>query len=149
MNTALIRKAKDTDIPAIISLTEELLDSIESERRIEKRHAITNCATILQEPHCVVIVAELNRTVVGFIVFTLQKTLLHQGLSGVITELVVTQKYRGKGIGTQLIGAAIERCTQLGCCEIEVSTEPTNKNARRLYQRCGFEERGILYERDL
>jgi GNAT superfamily N-acetyltransferase len=81
--------------------------------------------------------------------FTLRKTLLHHGLSGVITELVVTEKYRGKGIGKQLIFTTIKHCKQLGCWEVEASTEKTNIQARELYLRCGFEERGLLFEVDL
>jgi ribosomal protein S18 acetylase RimI-like enzyme len=48
-----------------------------------------------------------------------------------------------------LVLAAIEKCRQLGCCEVEVSTEKTNLKARKFYKRYGFEERGMLFEMDL
>jgi GNAT superfamily N-acetyltransferase len=66
-----------------------------------------------------------------------------------IDELVVTKEYQGKGIGKQLVLATIEKCKQLGCCEVEVSTEKTNVKARKFYRNCGFDKREILFEVDL
>jgi len=86
---------------------------------------------------------------VGFINFTVRQTILHQNPSGLIDELVVAEEYRGKGAGKQLVQAAIEKCRRLGCCEVEVSTEKANLNAREFYKQCGFEEIGMLFEVDL
>lgn len=66
-----------------------------------------------------------------------------------VDELVVTKEYRGKGVGRQLMLAAIDKCKRIGCCEIEVSTERTNVTATKFYRKCGFEERGTLLELDL
>jgi GNAT superfamily N-acetyltransferase len=66
-----------------------------------------------------------------------------------IDELVVAKEYQGKGVGKQLVLATIDRCRQLGCCEVEVSTEKANLKAREFYKKCGFEERGMLFEVDL
>jgi ribosomal protein S18 acetylase RimI-like enzyme len=149
MINAFVREAEESDLPAIESLTAELMNSLENLKGIEMQQALDNCKTLLYDPHFYFFVAELNKTIVGFVSFTLRKTLLHHGLSGIITELVVTEKYRGKGIGKQLIFTTIKHCKQLGCCEVEVSTEKTNMQARELYLRCGFEERGLLFEVDL
>jgi len=95
------------------------------------------------------LVAEINGAIIGLIHFTIRKTLLHSGPSGLIDELVVTRSYRSRGIGGQLIDAATQKCKQLGCCEVEVSTEFANTNAREFYRKCGFEERGVILEKDL
>ncbi len=94
-------------------------------------------------------VAEDGKAVVGFVHFTTRGTVTHRGLSGLVDELVVEKDFRETGIGRRLLLASIHRCRELGCCEVEVSTERTNKNARAFYRSCGFEERGILLERDL
>jgi len=83
--------------------------------------------------------------VAGFINFTTRKTISHRGLSGLIDELIVAKSYRGKGVGKQLLSSVIEKSRQLGCCEVEVSTEKTNIK----YRQCGFTERGVLFEIDL
>ena len=144
-----IREAKESDVPAIGSLAAELITTIDNSNGIDVDHVLDNCQHLLQDPSSFLFVAELNNTLVGFITVTLRQTLIHHGSSGLINELVVAEKYRGKGIGKQMIYAAIKRCQQLGCCEIEVSTEKTNRKSQSLYQSCGFEERGILFEIDV
>jgi ribosomal protein S18 acetylase RimI-like enzyme len=149
MINVFVREAEESDLPALESLTNELIHSLWDSAGIDGRRAMENCNNLLHDPHFYFFVAQVNETLVGFVLFSLRKTLLHHGLSGVITELVVTEKYRGKGIGKQLIFTAIKHCTKVGCCEVEVSTEQSNRGARELYKRCGFEERGILFEMDL
>jgi GNAT superfamily N-acetyltransferase len=93
--------------------------------------------------------AEDGKTVVGFAHLTTRGTITRRGLSGLVDELVIAKDFREAGIGRRLLLASVQRCRELGCCEVEVSTERTNKSARAFYKRCGFEERGILLERDL
>jgi len=149
MNNISIREAKETDLPMIQTLTRELIKTIGNTKGIDVQLALNNCKHLIHNPHSYFFVAELNKTIVGFITVSIRKTLLHKSLSGLINELIVAEKYRGKGIGKQLILAVIERCKQRGCCEVEVSTSMTNTRARELYISCGFEESGLLFEVDL
>jgi ribosomal protein S18 acetylase RimI-like enzyme len=149
MNNISVREAKETDLPMIQTLTRELIKTINNTKGIDVQLALDNCKHLIHEPHSYFFVAVMNKTIVGFITVSIRKTLLHQGLSGLINELVVTEKYRGKGIGKQLIFAVIKRCKQRGCCEVEVSTSRTNTRAKELYMNCGFEESGLLFEADL
>ena len=48
-----------------------------------------------------------------------------------------------------LISGVIDRCRQLGCCEVEVSTLMRNEKARTFYKKCGFDEDAVLLEMDL
>lgn len=144
-----IREAKESDAPEIGLLAVELIKILDNSKGIDIHKTLDNCRHLLQDPSSYLFVAELNNTIVGFITVTLRKTLIHQGLSGLINECVVAEKYRGEGIGKQMILATIEQCKQLGCCEVEVSTEKTNRDAKNLYLNCGFEERGVLFEIDI
>jgi ribosomal protein S18 acetylase RimI-like enzyme len=144
-----VREAKETDLPMIQTLTRELIKTMSNTKGINVQLALDNCKHLIHDPYSYFFVAVMNKTIIGFITVSIRKTLLHQGLSGLINELVVTEKYRGKGIGKQLIFVVMERCKQLGCCEVEVSTTMTNTRAKELYLSCGFEERGLLFEVDL
>ena len=42
--------------------------------------------------------------------------------------------------------AAVKKCTEIGCAEIEVSTEKNNSNALEFYRKCGFKKSAILLE---
>jgi len=149
MNNIRIREADESDLSMIEKLMIELIYSLYSKEGIDAHRVVENCRTALSDANYYLLIAEMNEAVIGFINFTIRKTLLHSGPSGLIDELVVSKSYRGKGVGKQLIYAAIEKCRQLGCCEVEVSTEFTNTNAREFYKNCGFEERGVILEKDL
>jgi GNAT superfamily N-acetyltransferase len=144
-----IRKAKKSDLPAIGKLLAELVNAMDDTEGIDMRIATETCRSLLQDAGSHLLVAEIEGSPVGFINFAVRQTILHRGPSALIDELVVAEEYRGKDVGRQLVLAAIEKCRQLGCCEVEVSTEKTNVEARRFYKQCGLEERGMLFEVDL
>ncbi len=155
MDSTLIREAKESDLSMIEKLVKELIKSLENKEGkggkggINHTNISRNFQDLLKDTHSYILVAELNETIVGFISFSIRKTLLHVAPSGLIDELIVNKNHRHKGIGKRLIYAAIEKCKHLGCCEVEVSTETTNDNARKFYKRCGFKERGVILEKDL
>jgi GNAT superfamily N-acetyltransferase len=149
MNHILIRKAKKSDLPAIGKLLAELIEAMDDTEGLDIRIAMETCRSLSKDAGSHLLVAEIEGSPVGFINFTVRQTILHRGPSALIDELVVAKEYRGKGAGKQLVLAAIEKCRQLGCCEVEVSTGKTNVEARKFYKKCGLEERGMLFEVDL
>jgi len=149
VNNICIRKAKECDFPMIEKLVVELIEAMDNKEGVDTNAALKSCRNILDDVNSHLLIAEFDGTVVGFIHFTTRNTILHSGPSGLIDELVVARNHRGLGVGKQLIYAAIEKCKQLGCCEVEVGTEFTNANAREFYKSCGFEERGVILEKDL
>jgi GNAT superfamily N-acetyltransferase len=149
MNNILIREARESDLHIIENLAMELIESMENKEGINLRDMLMNCQNLLKDTNSHILIAEVDGTIVGFVNFTLRRTLLHISPSVLIDELVVTESYRGKGVGKQLIHTAIEKCKQLGCCEIEVTTEFNNTDAREFYKSCGFKERGVILEKDL
>ncbi len=149
MTEVLIREAKESDLLTIGKLTLELIEAMGSTEGIDIKLIAENCRNLLSEVNSHILVAEIEGMVAGFVNFTTRKTILHRGLSGLIDELIVAKSYRGKGIGKQLLSSAIEKSRQLGCCEVEVSTEKTNIKAREFYRQYGFTERGVFLEIDL
>ncbi len=149
MADIIIREAKESDLLTIRKLTLELIEAMGDTEGIDIKLIAKNCQNFLSEANSYILVAEIRGVVVGFVSFTTRKTILHRGLSGLIDELIIAKGYRGKGLGKQLLSSSIEKSRQLGCCEVEVSTEKTNIKAREFYRQCGFTERGVLFEMDL
>ncbi len=149
MTDIIIREAKESDLLTIGKLTLELIEAMGDTESIDIKLIAENCRSLLSEANSYILVAEIGGVVVGFVNFTMRKTILHRSLSGLIDELIIAKSYRGKGIGRQLLSSAIEKSRQLGCCEVEVSTEKINIKAKEFYGQCGFMERGILFEMDL
>ena len=149
MTDIIIREARESDLFTIRKLTLELIEAMGNTEGIDIKLIAENCQNFLSEANSHILVAEIEGVVVGFLNFMTRKTILHRGLSGLIDELIVAKSYRGKGVGKQLLSSAIEKSRQLGCCEVEVSTEKTNIKAREFFRQCGFTERGLLFEIDL
>jgi GNAT superfamily N-acetyltransferase len=149
MKDIVIRKARKPDLSAIRKLVAELVSALDDTECIDIRITSRTLEHLLKDGRSHFMVAAMKGTPVGFIHFITRQTILHRSPSGLIDELVVAEGYQGKGIGKQLVLAAIEKCRQLGCCEVEVSTEKTNVKARRFYKSCGFNKSEVLFEVDL
>lgn len=149
MKDILIRKATKSDLPVIRELLAELVSAMDDTECIDLRIPLKTLERLLKDARSHFLVAATEGTPIGFVHFTVRQTVLHRSPSAMIDELVVTKEYQGKGIGKQLVLATIEKCKQLGCCEVEVSTERTNVKARKFYKKCGFNKTEILFEVDL
>jgi ribosomal protein S18 acetylase RimI-like enzyme len=149
LNDITITPATEIDLPSIKPLLLELMDAMENTEDFDVEQSFENCGILIRDPAYHMLVAKDKDTVVGFVNFTTRQTIIHPRPSGLIDELIVSRSHRGRGIGKQLILAAIQRCRELECCEVEVSTEKSNTKAREFYLRCGFEEDAVLLEMDL
>lgn len=59
-------------------------------------------------------------------------------MRGYLAMLCVDRAYRGKGVGSQLVQAAIRQMIKGGCEEVVLEAEVTNSGALRLYESLGF-----------
>jgi ribosomal protein S18 acetylase RimI-like enzyme len=57
-----------------------------------------------------------------------------------ISDMVVTEAYRGRGLGTAIIQTLVQAAVQLGADEIEIGAALNNPRAAALYRRLGFED---------
>lgn len=149
MDNIIIRQANKSDISAIERLSLELIGATEDNEGFDINEVSKNCRHFLRDDNYYILVAELDGNLVGLISFTTYRTLLHPDLSGLPCELIVTESHRRKGVGTKLMQSFIEECKGLGCCEVEINTGLNNNRAMDFYRKLGFEERGIVFEKDL
>ncbi len=148
-NDITITPATEADLPSIKPLLLELMDAMDNTEGFDVEQSFDNCRTLIKDPAHHMLLAKNKDKVAGLVNFTTRKTIMHPRPSGLVDELIVSRSYRGLGIGKQLILAAINKCQELDCCEVEVSTEKSNTKAREFYQRCGFEEDAVLLEMGL
>jgi GNAT superfamily N-acetyltransferase len=55
-----------------------------------------------------------------------------------ISDMVVTESHRGRGIGTAIIQHLMQRALKLGAKEAEIGASINNPRAAALYRRLGF-----------
>ena len=72
--------------------------------------------------------------------------LAHMGApSGVVEDMVVHAHWRGKGIGKQMMGFAIDRCRERGCYKLALSSNVRLEAAHRFYESIGFRRHGYSF----
>ena len=85
------------------------------------------------------IVAETDGAVVGTLQITFTPSISFQGGKRATVESVrVDEKYRGQGIGKELMIWAINRAERENCFAIQLTTNADRKNAHCFYERLGF-----------
>lgn len=67
-----------------------------------------------------------------------------------IEDVVVDEAASGRGVGTALTEAMLDRARELGCATVDLTSRPSREAANRLYQRLGFLRRETnVYRLDL
>ncbi len=82
----------------------------------------------------------------GLIVFRFRRRLNHATFEGWISDLVVPDAARGRGIGRALVAAAIAEWKLRGSHRIQLEVGHDRTVARSLYQAMGFVEQGRYFE---
>jgi len=144
-----ITLATTNDLTAIAELMGELIDVLHTEEGINRQELTKSIDKLYKAQNSYMLVAKKDGKVIGFAQFYTRQTALNPKPCATLDELVVTKKYRRKGIGKLLIERVISECRKLGCCEVEVSTELTNTIAQKFYKDCGFTKEGMLLEKHL
>ena len=60
------------------------------------------------------------------------------GLCAEVESMHVHPDFRGKGIGGQLLNAAVDAARQAGCYRVQLTSNLQRADAHRFYQRHGF-----------
>jgi len=145
----VIRRYKKNDEIAVLQLSEKYAswDSTPTEADIQGFHS--------SEPDFF-LVAELNQKIIGFVYGRESKNVPDEVLRkwkatrvGSVEVLTVEEKYRRRGIGTQLLKSLFQAFTERGIDTVTLSTPAKEIAAKRLYDKLGFETRGYFLKKKL
>lgn len=75
---------------------------------------------------------------VGYIVLTFNYDPEFGGLEGIITDLFISPRYRGRGLGRRALALADAHCRSAGIRTVELQVEEHNKDAQEFYHKVGF-----------
>jgi GNAT superfamily N-acetyltransferase len=140
---AIVRSAVDDDIPRILELYQQLVISTSQAELHHNpspddywRAFVEICAL----PGYELFVAEDEGEIVGTLVLLIAPNLSHNALPwAVIENIVVDERYQGRGIGKLLMDQAIARAKEAGCYKIQLSSDKRRKEAHQFYRSLGFE----------
>lgn len=83
-------------------------------------------------------VADKDGKIIGTATLHLQKKLIRNGgVAAFIEDVAIREKYRGQGIGADLVEHLIEKAKSLGCYKINLSCFPERI---AFYERLGFKQ---------
>jgi len=86
---------------------------------------------------------------VGFAALTFENSLWMQGRLAIVEEFVVEESYRGRGIGTRLLEAAVAMARARGARRVELDSATHRTEAHAFYRQRGFENRGFVFSKPL
>jgi ribosomal protein S18 acetylase RimI-like enzyme len=135
---AAIRRSRDEDLAALRDLAATAfvhsrfaVDPYFSEQQVQDFHRqwVTNLHNGLAQR---VLVSELDGTISGFASCALS------GEQGRIPLIAVNSAFRSRGLGKELVQAALRWLYEADAKEVRVKTQAANTRATSLYERCGF-----------
>lgn len=140
--SVVVRSATREDVAAIVRLLAD--DVLGAQReRVEDPVAPVYLAAFdemaAQSGH-ELLVAERDGEVVGCLQLTIIPGLSRAGMRRAQLESVrVSSRHRGVHIGERLVNEAIARARAAGCGLVQLTSDVTRTDARRFYERLGFE----------
>lgn len=135
-----IRPLKPSDITDVMQLHRELgwnpafkADGSTLKQRLE---------ALITEDDALLLVAEVNGQVVGYIHGEIVTYLLFAGREMLVSELFVKEKARAAGVGKALLAAIEAQAVQRKCFRISVLNSRERESYKRgFYPSLGYEER--------
>jgi GNAT superfamily N-acetyltransferase len=73
---------------------------------------------------------------------------LHQKPFGLLEDVYIDPKYRGKGRGTSLVQFIINRAKEMGCYKIIATSRHSRKKVHQFYENLNFKNQGIEFRID-
>ena len=138
----MITPATTDDLPALCELLGALFDQ-ESDFQPNLKNQIEGLHLILDHPETGrLFVARCEGVVAGMVSLLEGVNLKEGGRAFWLEDLVVRPAFQKRGIGSALLGHAIETARALGAVSITLLTDVTNARAIRLYQAHGFTSAG-------
>jgi len=93
--------------------------------------------------------ARAEAGLIGFGSLTIKNNLWLEGNMANIDELVVDAEYRGRKIGTRLVGELVREARARGCSRIELDSAFHRQAAHHFYESLSFERRAYLFSKRL
>ncbi|MBW4646880.1 MAG: GNAT family N-acetyltransferase [Goleter apudmare HA4340-LM2] len=139
-----IRLANPEDLPLLIQLYAEM----DGDEPLSSDRAAQVFDEINQIPNYHIYLAFQDQEPVGTFTLLYAPTMMHRGYHkfAVLDSVTVTPKVRGKGIGSQMVKAALQLSAEVGCYKLMLSSNIRRDRAHKFYQELGFEQHGWSFK---
>ncbi|RPI79960.1 MAG: GNAT family N-acetyltransferase [Desulfobacteraceae bacterium] len=140
-----IRASTSTDVDAIVDLVREHAAGAGETSPV----CAAYIANYLQSPQNRILLAEMNKRILGLLSYSIRPDLYHAADSCLIEELIVEKSAREQGIAGALMEELIRLLDKKTCVELSVSVMADNASAIRFYKSHGLVDESLYLERHL
>lgn len=145
MSEIIIRLAKETDLPSIITLIGQD-DMRGDDEVIDLAEAKSIFSNLSINPAQKIYVADIEGAIVGTSSLTIINHLSHNGAkSGIIEDVVVKSELQGHGIGKKMMDFSLEELKSIGCYKVCLSSGIARERSHAFYQNLGFKKHGYSF----
>lgn len=103
----------------------------------------------IENQHGELLIAKINGKIVGLLGWYLEEELEFDKAYGYISDIVVTEAYRGKGIGQQLLDEALVRIKNTNVSRVHIGVLLKNIDTKKFYAKNGFSEYSVEMVKEL
>jgi ribosomal protein S18 acetylase RimI-like enzyme len=90
--------------------------------------------------------AESGSVLIGVFSLLIMDNLGHTGKpSAVLEDIIVDRRWRGRGIGRQMVAYAMQKSREYGCYKLSLSSNRNRTDAHRFYEKLGFKKHGFSF----
>jgi ribosomal protein S18 acetylase RimI-like enzyme len=151
-----IREATISDLEAILHLNKKLFDyetSFNTEYNLDWTFSDVGrnyFKKMIEDENEIALVAELEDKIVGYLVVSIyHHSFRKENPIAELDNMYIEEKFRGKGIGTQLVAEAKRKAKEKGARTLKVEAAAQNEKALSFYRACGFEDFDIILQMSL
>lgn len=141
--TIQIRQAHLNDIPSLTNLLKTLF-SIEEDFTFNEERQKRGLQLLLENRTSHVLVAQADDTVVGMCSGQLTISTAEGSLALLAEDVVVQEKWRGRGIGRNLVDSLAHWGQKHGACRMQLLADRHNEAALTFYTRLGWRQTQLI-----
>lgn len=137
-----MRDAMPTDLPVLSALYRQL----QPEDTTKPAELERGFYAMQAQPGCRVFIAACDEVIVGTFVLYLLPNMTRNGRPAAIVEnIVVDARFRGQGIGREMLAYARELARVQGCYKLSLTSNAARTEAHAFYHRCGMMQHGVSF----
>lgn len=138
MNKPVIEQATMDDLPAMVDLLYDLF-SQEGDFVPDRAKQERGLLLILEQPsRGRIFVYRWNGQIIGMVNLLFTISTAEGGFVVLLEDVIVHHEFRGRGVGSQLLGHAIEYAKQKEFLRITLLTDRINEEGHEFFARLGF-----------
>ena len=139
--SVVIRPARDVDRDHVWPLVREFADSYVA----DKDAFLTSFSELTVRSDTLVLVAELNAEIIGYLLASCHGTFFVNGSVAWIEEVMVAEPARGTGVGRSLMDRAEEWAAAMPVRYVSLAS----RRSGDFYRKCGYVDSAIYFKKDL